>query len=79
MSHSAIACEFAVRHQDAAVVTLQQVLITQSTGKHRLAEYDIYCRRVNKGKQLSKKPEGTHFNLPLSNILIKREVDKTTL
>jgi len=37
MLHSAIACLFTARHQNAAAVILQQVLITPSVGRHAMA------------------------------------------
>ena len=37
MRHSAIVCLLSARRQDAAVALLQQVLTTQSEGKHTTA------------------------------------------
>ncbi len=37
ISYSAKACLFAARHQNAALVILKQVLITQPAGRHALA------------------------------------------
>jgi hypothetical protein len=42
MSHSANACLFAARHQNAALVILKQVLITQSADRHALALLIIF-------------------------------------
>ena len=45
MSHSANACLFAARHQNAALVILKQVLITPSASTHALA-YHIKLKEL---------------------------------
>ena len=42
MSHSAIACVFAARHQNAVLVILKQVLITQTADTHAMAYLIIF-------------------------------------